>query len=129
MSCEGQSHIGMEMPLSVAYIVYQVVLDSTVEMDPVSSQTEEEDAILQPIWATSSSCLHDFLNDTLTLDESILEAMNGPDRPWDDMHHRSYFLPKLVRIGHDNFRSTLSEMVNHTMVPLDMHGIYVDVIG
>ena len=27
-------------------------------------------------------------------DESILEAMNAPDYPWDDMHHRSYFLPQ-----------------------------------
>jgi hypothetical protein len=50
--------------------------------------------------------------------------MFGPDRPWDDMHHRSYFLPELVRIEQDEFRSTLSEMVGHVMVPLDMHGIY-----
>jgi hypothetical protein len=106
--------------------VYQVVLDSTVDPDPVSSQMDEEDPVLQPIWATSSSCSHDFLDDTLPSDEAILEAMNGPDRPWDDMHHRSYFLPELVRIEQDDFRSTLSEMVGHTMVPLDMHGIYVE---
>ena len=35
MSCEGQSHIGMEVPLSVAKIVYQVVLDSAP--DPIPS--------------------------------------------------------------------------------------------
>jgi hypothetical protein len=69
---------------------------------------------------------HDFLDDTLPSDEAILEAMNGPDRPWDDMHHRSYFLPELVRIEQDDFRSTLSEMVGHVMVPLDTHGIYVE---
>jgi hypothetical protein len=50
--------------------------------------------------------------------------MYGPDRPWDDMHHRSYFLPELFKIEHDEFRSTLSEMVGHIMVPLDTHGIY-----
>jgi hypothetical protein len=59
-------------------------------------------------------------------DEAILEAMNGPDRPWDDMHHRSYFLLELVRIKQDDFRSTLSEMVGHIVVPLDMHDIYVE---
>jgi hypothetical protein len=48
MSCEGQSHIGMEMPLSVTEIAYQVVLDSTVDPDPVSSQTDEEDPVLSP---------------------------------------------------------------------------------
>jgi hypothetical protein len=52
--------------------------------------------------------------------------MNGPDRPWDDMHHHSYFLPELVRIEHDKFRSTLSEMVGYTVVPLDMHGVYAE---
>jgi hypothetical protein len=50
--------------------------------------------------------------------------MNGPDRPWDDMHHLSYFLLDHVRIKQDDFRSTLSEIVSHIAVPLDTHGIY-----
>jgi hypothetical protein len=29
MSCEGQSHIGMEMPLSAAEVVYQAILNTT----------------------------------------------------------------------------------------------------
>jgi hypothetical protein len=37
MSCEGQSHIRMQMLLSATEIAYQVVLDSTVDPDPVSS--------------------------------------------------------------------------------------------
>jgi hypothetical protein len=53
--------------------------------------------------------------------------MNGSNRPWDDMHHRSYFLPNIVRIEQDDFRSTLSEIVGHTIVPLDTHEIYVEV--
>jgi hypothetical protein len=52
--------------------------------------------------------------------------MNGSDRPWDDMHHRSYFLPELVRIEQDDFRSTLSEIVGHAVVPLDTHDIYAE---
>jgi hypothetical protein len=125
MSCEGQSHIGMEMSLSVVEIVYQVVLDSNVDPDPVSSQTNEEDLVLWPIWDTSSSCAHDFLDDTLPLDKAILEAMIGSDRLWDDMHHRFYFLLELFRIKQDDFRSTLSEIVGHVVFPLDTHGIYV----
>jgi hypothetical protein len=87
---------------------------------------DEEDPVLQPIWATQSSCSHDFLYDTLPSDEAILEGMNGPNRPWDDMHHLSYFLQEIVTIEQDEFRSTLSEMVRHTMVPLDMHHIYAE---
>jgi hypothetical protein len=71
-----------------------------------------------------SSCLSNFLDDTLPSDKSILEDMYGPNWPWDDMHHCSYFLPELVKIEHDDFTSTLTEMVNHSMVPLDTHGIY-----
>jgi hypothetical protein len=104
--------------------VYQVVLNTIVDPDLISSQTDEKDPILEPVWATQSSYSHDFLDDALPLDESILEAMNGPNRPSDDMHHLSYILLELVRIKHDEFRYTLSDMVNHAMVPLHMHGVY-----
>jgi hypothetical protein len=67
-SCEGQSHVGMAMPLSVTKIGYQVVLDSSADPDPVTSPTNEEDPILRPVWATSFSCLHDCLDETLLSD-------------------------------------------------------------
>jgi len=50
--------------------------------------------------------------------------MNSSDKPWDDMHHRSYFLPYLARIEQDDFRSTLSKIVGHAVVPIDTHIIY-----
>jgi hypothetical protein len=50
--------------------------------------------------------------------------MNGSEKPWDDMHHCSYFLPELAIIEQDDFRSTLREIVSHTAVPLDTHNIY-----
>jgi hypothetical protein len=126
MSYGCHSHIGMEMPLSVAEIVYQSILDAIVDPDPFSLQTDEDDIVLEPVWAIQYYCLHDFINYTLPSFEAILEAMYGPDRPWDDIHHRSYFLPDLVRIKEDEFISTLSEMVGHVVVPLCMHGIYAE---
>jgi hypothetical protein len=125
-SCEGQSHTGMAMPLSTVEIAYQVVLDSSVDLDLVTSQTGEEDPFLDPVWATSSSFSHDCLDDTLPSDESIIEAMNGFDKTWDDMHYHSYFLPEIARIKQDDFRSTLSEIDGHGIVPLDMHDIYAE---
>jgi hypothetical protein len=113
MSYEGHSHIGMEMSLSIVEIVYQAIQEATVDPDPSSSWMEEVDPVLEPIWVAHSSSSHEFLDDTLPSDEAILEAMSGPDRPWDDLHHRSYFLPELERIEQDEFRSTLSEMVGH----------------
>jgi hypothetical protein len=56
---------------------------------------------LEPIWAHDSLATQDPLELVLPFDEEILEAMNGPDRPWDDLHHRSYFLLELrgVEVG------------------------------
>jgi hypothetical protein len=116
----------MAMPLSVEDIVYQVVLDSSADLDPVTSPTDEEDLVLKPMWATSLSCSHDFLDGTFPLDEAIIESMNCFNKPWDDMHHRSYFLLELERIEQDDFRSTLSEIVGHIVVPLDTHDIYAE---
>jgi hypothetical protein len=96
--------------------VYQSVLNTTSNPDPFSSQMDEEDPVLEIVWVIQSFCSHDYLDDTLPSDESILEAM----------YHRSYFLPELVRIEHDDFRSTLSDMGGHTVVFLDTHGIYVE---
>jgi hypothetical protein len=91
-SCECHPHNGMAIPLSVEKITYQVVLNSSTDPDPVTLQTDKEDLVLEPVWGTSSYYSRDFLNDTLPLDEAIIEAMNGSDRTWDDMHHHSYFL-------------------------------------
>ena len=33
-------------------------------------------------------------------DEDIMEAMTVPDFPWEDMHHRAYFLPQQ---SHDQY--------------------------
>jgi hypothetical protein len=114
----------MAMPLSIAEIVYQVVLDSSVDPDLVPLPTDEEDLVSRPIWATLLSCSHDFLDGTFPSDETIIEAMNGSDKSWDDMHYHSYFLLELERIEQDIFRYTLSEIVDHDIVPLDTHGIY-----
>jgi hypothetical protein len=126
VSCEGQSHTRMAMRLLTAEIAYQTVLDSSTDTDPVTSQMDEEDLVLKPIWATSSSFSHDCLNDNLPSYEEIIEDMNGSNRPWDDMHHRSYFLLELARIEQYDFRSTLREIVGHVVVPLDMHDNYAE---
>jgi hypothetical protein len=115
----------MAMPLSAMNIAYQVVLDSFVNFDLVTSSMEEEDHVLKPVRATSLSCSHECLDDTFPLDEAIIEAINGTSKKtWDDMHHRFYFLPELERIEKYEFRSTLSEIVSHVIVPIDTHKIY-----
>jgi hypothetical protein len=104
LSWEGHSHVGMAMSLSVTKIAYQAFLNSSTNPDLVPSPADDEDLVSRLMWDTSLSCSHDFLDGTFLLDESIIEAMNGSNNPWDDMHHRYYFLPKLERINQDEFR-------------------------
>ena len=52
------------------------------------------------------------------MDEAILDAMSGLEQPWGELHHRSYFLPKLDRVECDYYRVILSEKVGRNVVPL-----------
>jgi hypothetical protein len=72
VSCEGKEDAIMDMPLLAAKIVYQDVLDSSIDLDPITSQANEEDPILEPMWATSSSYSHVYLDDTFPSDEAII---------------------------------------------------------
>jgi len=57
-------------------------------------------------------------------DKAIIEALTSPDRPWDDLHHRSYFLPELRRIEAREFVLTVNGDNPCPINPLDMHGFY-----
>ena len=77
-------------------------------------------------WALESSHSHGFLDDVFPLDEAILEAMSGVEQPWEELHHQSYFLPKLVRMECDDFREILREKIGCPMVPLSSPSQMVD---
>jgi hypothetical protein len=53
----------------------------------------------------------------------IFLQMNPSLKP---LMFQSYFLPILKKIEKDDFRSTPSEIVGHTIVPLDTHDIYAE---
>jgi hypothetical protein len=56
------------------------------------------DLVLKPTWAQGSLADIDSLELVFPSDKAIIEAMTSPDRPWDDIHHRSYLFPELIRI-------------------------------
>ena len=55
-------------------------------------------------------------------DEAIIEAMSGVEPPWEELHHRSYFLPDLDPLEHEDFRVVLSEIFGGPMGPLSSLG-------
>jgi hypothetical protein len=86
-------HAGMSMPLSATEVVYSLVQQTSATPDP--TPTQELDPLPEPIWAQGSLATTDSLDLVLPSDEAVIEAMTSPDKPWDDIHHRSYFLPEL----------------------------------
>ena len=99
-------------------IAYQDNLECVAEPSPCSSRTEEEDPYVLLAWAVQYSHAHDYLDSAFPLDEVIIEAMSRVETPWEELHHRSYFLPELESLEHEDFREVLSERVSSPMVPL-----------
>ena len=62
-----------------------------------------------PTWVVESSHAHDFLDDVFPSNEAIIEAMSGVEPPWEELHHRSYFLCKLDCMERDEFRDILMD--------------------
>ena len=52
--------------------------------------------------------------------------MTSPNKPWDDLHHRSYFLPELSRIKAEEFTLTMTRDRSCPINPLATHEVYVE---
>jgi hypothetical protein len=87
---------------------------------------QELDPVLEPIWAQGSLVDTDSLDLVFPLDEAIIEAMTSPDRPWDDLHHRSYFLPDLRRIEAGEFTLTMTGDRSFPINTLATHAVYTE---
>jgi hypothetical protein len=99
-------HSGMSMPLSTAKVAYSLVQQASTNTNPTHAQ--ELDPLLEPIWAQGSLANIDSLDLVLPSDEAVIEAMTSPNKPWEDLHHRSYFLPELSRIDAGEFTMTMT---------------------
>jgi hypothetical protein len=82
--------------------------------------------VLEPILAQGSLAYIDSLDLVLPSDKAIIEAMTIPDRPLDDLHHRSYFLPKLRRIEAGEVTLTMNGDKYCPINPLEMHVVYTE---
>jgi hypothetical protein len=55
-----------------------------------------------------------------------IEALIGPNRPCDDLHHISYFLSELGRIKVGEFMFTMTRDRSCPINPLAMHTVYAE---
>lgn len=91
------SSYGSEMPLSPFELAYQVV---QLFSDPTSKNIDRMDTINEdysPLpWLELVSSSDPF-NHIFSTDEIIMEVMTLDEIPWNNHHHRSSFLPCLVK--------------------------------
>jgi hypothetical protein len=99
-------HSGMSMPLLSTKVAYSLVQEASDNPDLIPAQ--ELDPLLEPIWAQGSLDNTDSLDLVFPSDEAVIEAMTILDKPWEDIHHRSYFLPELSRIEVGEFTITMT---------------------
>ena len=52
--------------------------------------------------------------------------MSAVEKPWEEFHHRSYFLPKLDCLECDDFREILSKKIGSPVVSLSSLGQMAD---
>ena len=116
----------IDVSLYATLVAYQANIDHVVVPSPSSSWTEEEDPYVFPAWVVESSHSHDCLDDVFSSDEAIIEAMSGVEPPWEELHHRSYFLPKLDHLECEDFREILSQIIGIPIVPLSSPGPMAD---
>ena len=114
----------MAMPLSMTEVVY--IIAQQTSSNPDHAPPQKLDLILEPIWAQDSLSTQYPLDLVFPSNEVILEAMTGPDRPWDDLHHRSYFLPELRRIEAGEFVLTVNGDNPCPINPLAKNEVYVE---
>jgi hypothetical protein len=117
-------HPGMSMPLFVAEVAYSLVQQALANTDPTPAQ--ELDPLLEPIWAQGSLANIDSLDLVLPYNESVIEEMTSLDKPWEDIHHRSYFLPELSLIEVGEFSVTMTGDQSCPINLLATHEIYAE---
>jgi hypothetical protein len=117
-------HSGMSMPLSTTEVAYSLVQQASANSD--LTPTQELDPPLEPIWAQGFLANINSLDLVLPFDEAVIEAMTSPNKPWEDLHHRSYFLPKLSRIKVREFTMTMTGDRSFHTNALATHKIYAE---
>jgi hypothetical protein len=117
-------HPGMSIPFSVTEVAYSLVHQASANTN--LNPAQELDPLLEPIWAHSSLANVDSLDLVFPSDEVLIKAMTSPDKPWEDLHHRSYFLPELSWIKAGEFTVTMTGDEPCPINILSTHEIYAE---
>ena len=78
------------------------------------------------MWLLDSPAFEDSLDLVLPSDEAILEAMTESEQPWEDMHHRCYFLPEIESLENVECDLTSERETDWYRSPFATHDVYAE---
>src|ERR1700728_4640167 len=102
------------MPLSPYEFAYQTVQSFS---DPISTQIDLMNEVHEDSFSTSTSELETF-SELVQSDEQICEILCIDELPWEDLHHRSSFLPEGDRFENDFSSIFTTEYVKEAHNPM-----------
>ena len=105
---------GTLMPLSPYEFAYQTVQSFS---DPISTQIDLMNEVNEDSFSTSTSKLNTF-SELVQSDEQIREILCVDELPWEDLHHRSSFLPESDRFENDFSSIFTTEYVKDAQNPM-----------
>lgn len=105
---------GDAMPLSPYEIAYEAVQSFT---DPSSTKIDQMNVVREESLFASTSELITF-PEVVSSDEQLCEFMCVDDLPWEDLHHRSSFLPADDRFENDFSLIFTAEYVKNAQTPM-----------
>ena len=105
---------GTLMPLSPYEFAYQAVQSFS---DPISTQIDLMNEVHEDSFSTSTSELKTF-SELVQSDEQIREMLCVDQLPWEDLHHRSSFLPESDRFENDFSSIFTTEYVKDAQNPM-----------
>jgi hypothetical protein len=114
----------MSIPLCTTEVAYSLVHQASATTDLTPAQ--ELDPLLEPIWAQGSLANTDSLDLVLPSDDAVIKTMTSLDKPWENLYHRSYFLPELSRIEAGEFTVTMTGDQSCPINLLTTHEIYAE---
>ena len=101
-------------PHEEMYNVIQTLFDNhTNDLHLVAS-----DSYHLPYWLEPSLPTLDYLSQTFSSDESIMDIMSMNEPIWEDHHHRSLFLPNTSSVDHDFSSHFTIDIVKTPQTPI-----------
>ena len=113
-----------QFPLSVVEVAYQAIFNATTDSLSTLPVSKESDETYLFALVENSTYYYKCLDIVFSSNEAIMEAMIGPRKICEYIHHKSYFLPDLSMIKNYEFHVRLDEGIDKLVHPFPKEALF-----